>query len=173
MSFAAWSSVSFQTDMTSTSSSTVVSIDYAGDCSSLGTLLIIARSPPGGIQRRHPAHEFPDEDWDEVSCTSQDLDVSSADTPAGLASQLERSIHPLPRCRSLPAHARAEGQPGSSRLDHQHCFPCKLPGRPQCAGIRKREGWRYPVDQVAVKPMGKPRHQRQCCRSRFGPIPPV
>lgn len=21
----------------------------------------------GGIQRRHPAHEFPDEDWDEVS----------------------------------------------------------------------------------------------------------
>lgn len=55
--------------MTSTSSSTAVSLDSAYAFADQRTLLIIARRSVGGIQRRHPAHEFPDEDWDEVSFT--------------------------------------------------------------------------------------------------------
>ena len=50
----------------------------------------------GGIQRRHPAHEFPDEDWDEVRNPSGLLMLhESSQYCAGPASQPQHSLHAL------------------------------------------------------------------------------
>lgn len=125
------------------------------------TLLIIALARSGGIQRRHPAHEFPDEDWDEASPTQYAFDLQRTDERSGTASQSDCGLHPVSRRRSIHAHSRAARQSATSRVHHQHCFPCELPRWSQRAGIRKCERRRNPVDEVAIQPVGKPGHQCQ------------
>lgn len=51
-----------------------------------------------GIQRRHPSHLFPQEDWDEVRFYSQLVTASVRSRPplTGPASQLDHGLYALP-----------------------------------------------------------------------------
>lgn len=66
----------------------------------------------GGIQRRHAADQFPDEDWDEVSSiniTQKNIQLLKPVT--GHASKSQRSIFPSKRHRRLYAHQNTDWQP--------------------------------------------------------------
>lgn len=51
-----------------------------------------------GIQRRHPSHLFPQEDWDEVTMLlTVSFGTLSHSSSAGSPSQLDHGVYPLPR----------------------------------------------------------------------------
>ncbi len=49
-----------------------------------------------GIQRRHPSHEFPDSDWNEVYVASIDLTGAYSDLRTGDTSQSQLSVQSVP-----------------------------------------------------------------------------
>jgi len=117
----------------------------------------------GGIQRRHPAEQFPDEDWDEV-WTAQfgGIPLSTADDCIGHASEPRRSLYPGTRYRCLHAHEAAKGQPAVSRFDHQRSLTGVLPGRAQRACICSGERRCRTAHEISIQSMGIQRDQRQC-----------
>jgi short-subunit dehydrogenase len=73
----------------------------------------------GGIQRRHPADQFPDEDWDEVCMLESQRYIRIALlTFEGNASEPGRSICPGTRCRRLHAHQATKRKSTASRFNH-------------------------------------------------------
>jgi NAD(P)-dependent dehydrogenase (short-subunit alcohol dehydrogenase family) len=71
----------------------------------------------GGIQRRHPAHQFPDEDWNEV-WPGTSLYCRRLNENAGAASKSERCFHPLSRRWSLYAFPASTREPSAPRIDY-------------------------------------------------------
>lgn len=114
----------------------------------------------GGIQRRHPADQFPDEDWDEVCMLdSQRFTIFVADIcVVGNESKPGRSVCPGSRYRRLHAHEATKWKSTTSRIDHQCCLASILPGRTQCPGVRRGERWCRAADKVLEQPMGVQRH---------------
>jgi len=91
----------------------------------------------GGIQRRYPAHEFPDKDWDDVSGRRICCKTVPLTHAVGPASQPHCCLHPLSRCWGVYAHERAQGQPTASRLNHQHRLAYVVPRRLGYSGVRR------------------------------------
>lgn len=56
-----------------------------------------------GIQRRHPSHLFPQEDWDEVNLPHNRLLGARSSSSVGPPSQLDHCLHPLSRRRCIHA----------------------------------------------------------------------
>lgn len=121
----------------------------------------------GGIQRRHLAHEFPDEDWDEVCRHHQQLKGDGESNHAnhfgvGPTSQPQRRLYTLSRCRRIHADTPADGYSAASRFHHQCCFACLVSRRVECAGICECKGRRGSTYEEFVKSVGCTGDQCQC-----------
>jgi hypothetical protein len=128
----------------------------------------------GGIQRRHPADQFPDEDWDEVR-----IPVKHAPVPQrfmadvlfeGDASESRCGLCSGTRHRRIHADKIAGRGVASQGLDHQRRIASVVPRRPKCASLCGGQRWCCSTDQVAVEPVGESRDQCQrrmllCCIS--------
>lgn len=114
----------------------------------------------GGIQRRHPAEQFPDEDWDEVCVLDPQRDaIRVADfCVVGNSSQSGRSICPGTGYRRLHAHEATERKSTPSRFDHQRCLAGVLPGWTQCACVCGGERWCRTAYKVVEQSVGSQRH---------------
>ena len=119
----------------------------------------------GGIQRRHPADQFPDEDWDEVRIQNYQMyTICLADVcVVGNESEPGRSICSSTRYRRLHAHEATSRESAPSGIDHKCCLTGVLPGWTQCSCVRRSEKWCRTAYKVFEQPMGVQRHQRQRC----------
>lgn len=105
----------------------------------------------GGIQRRHPADQFPDEDWDEVRILNFRRDRNSVADRClvGNASESGCGICPGARYRRLHAHEATKRKSAPSRIDHQRCVAGIFPGRTQRACVCGGERWYRTAYQVS------------------------
>ena len=120
----------------------------------------------GGIQRRHPADQFPDEDWDEVRTAGKHIQLRRGlwlIHLEGHASEPRCGLCSSARYRRIHANKVAGRGCTSQGLHHQRCIAGVVPRRPECAGLRSSQGGCRAIDQVAVEPVGESRHQCQRC----------
>jgi hypothetical protein len=109
----------------------------------------------GGIQRRHPAHQFPDNDWDEVCMLGAPVTCVANEFTSytGSPSQPQRRLHTQSRCWSLHAYEATQRQPTTSWIDHQYCVSCLLSGRTECTGVRSSQRRSGTADEESVQPV--------------------
>jgi hypothetical protein len=115
----------------------------------------------GGIQRRHPADQFPDEDWDEVRATGRYIQLRRdlwLIRLEGHASEPRCGLCSSARYRRIHANKVAGRGCTSQRIHHQRRVAGVVSRRPECAGLRSSQGRCCATDQVAVEPMGESRH---------------
>lgn len=108
----------------------------------------------GGIQRRHPAHQFPDDDWNEVCKTRTTVTCPANNLTSGPPSQSQLRLHNVPRRWSVYAHKRAYRQSATSRIDHQRCIAGLFPRRVECSGLRSCQRRSCTANEEFVESVG-------------------